>query len=133
MTDEYEPGEDAPKDEGTPKWQYNALIDWMEGWFLPLCWRYDKTHRRWCEKWWDHPWAVERLSALWQAWEVMYSDPGQMSSWWIYHFDSHWARLTGDDGPFKECSYADHIAEANEPLPHERPPEAWLMPTRGTR
>jgi hypothetical protein len=109
-----------------PPWVYSSLLEWMEGWFLPVAWRYDHRHRHWCVEWWRHRYAIERLRALWVSWETMYADPESISAWWVYHFDAHWAALTSEAGPFRDCS-KEHTDSAH-PLPHTDPPDGWQLP-----
>lgn len=108
-------------------WRYSSLLEWMERWFLPVAFRFDSRQRAWCPEWWRHRYAVERLGALWQAWETMYSDPESISPWWVYHFDAHWAALTNTEtGPFRDCGKGH--ADTAHPLPHLSPPENWPLP-----
>ena len=62
------------------------------------------NHRVWCGEWWRHAEAINRLEALWRAWEHLRLDPATgMSSWWRDHADHHMPALLAPDGPFKGC------------------------------
>ena len=81
----------------------------------------------WCPSWWKHPEAISRLYALWRAWETLrVADPDTgMSIWWRDHFDSHFAVMTGEYGPFSKCSPdRGHVDTA--PLPVEPAPAEVL-------
>jgi hypothetical protein len=76
----------------------------------------------WCPRWWDHPEAVERLEALWEAWELGRIGGGTWkSAWWVTHADRHLPRLCHPDtGPFGHCHTKhrrDTKAWRSEPIP----------------
>ncbi len=56
----------------------------------------------WYGQWQEHAEAVERLRALWEAWEAARAEGGNaMSYWWTVHFDARWAALADSaGGPF---------------------------------
>ncbi|WP_085528371.1 DUF4913 domain-containing protein [Kocuria massiliensis] len=65
----------------------------------------DGNTRFWCPQWWRHPEAVQRLEAIWRAWEHLRQDPSTgMSVWWRDHADYHLRVLMAGDGPFRACS-----------------------------
>lgn len=89
---------------GELKQVYPHLAAWVEDWLSPTMRRRVTNSMKWCERWWAHPEAAARLTALWAAWEVANAEGGSsMSTWWIYHFDSHWPQLTDPHGPFEAC------------------------------
>jgi hypothetical protein len=75
---------------------------------------------RWCPQWDQHPAAVERLTALWQAYEALHRD-GETgpSSWWTHHADVHHAALTAPDGPLARCRPGRHQAAPSLPSPRK--------------
>jgi len=77
----------------------------------------------WCPRWWEHPAAVVRLTALWVSWEVLRLRPDGMSAWFVGHYDPHMrALLDGDRGPFSRCH------KAHQPASHlsvELPGPSW--------
>ena len=81
----------------------------------------------WCPKWWAHPEAVLRLTALWRAWETLRLEPGPgMSTWWTLHFDPHMRLLTdAERGPFAHCTRG-HAEGKPGPLPLEKPGHNWM-------
>ncbi len=82
--------------------------------------RLNGSSATWCPRWWEHPEAGARLSALWLSWEHLRHDPALgMSTWWLHHADPHLRVLMDPDmGPFASCSPKDgHTAYPFEPLP----------------
>lgn len=76
----------------------------------------------WCPRWWEHPEAGARLTALWQTWEHLRHDSALgMSTWWLHHADPHLrALMDPDHGPFAACSPKDgHTDYPFGPLPTE--------------
>ncbi|MEU8548181.1 DUF4913 domain-containing protein [Streptomyces roseoverticillatus] len=81
----------------------------------------DGTSATWCPRWWDHPEAGARLSALWLAWEQLRLEPMLgMTTWWIQHADPH-LRILMDpkQGPFAACSPEGHTQTPFGPLPND--------------
>jgi hypothetical protein len=80
--------------------------EWSVGWLFPVVRRPLKAGAYWCPQWWEHPEALERLRALWEAWEAARAEGGNaMSYWWTVHFDAHWGVLTDSArGPFAACA-----------------------------
>jgi hypothetical protein len=91
--------------EGPPAAFLDAA-DWFEGWLAPVVCRPLKAGTYWCPRWREHPEALERLQALWEAWEAARAEGGSaMSYWWTVHLDAHWGVLTGSTtGPFAACA-----------------------------
>lgn len=81
----------------------------------------------WCPKWWAHPEAALRLSALWRAWESLRLEPGTgMSTWWTLHFDPHMRVLVdAERGPFAYCGRGEHQEGKPGPLPLVKPADDW--------
>jgi hypothetical protein len=99
-------------DEGTAD-VYPFLQEFVERHLAPLLAR--PSARCWCACWWAHPEAVDRLRALWRAWEVLQRDDVGLSSWWVYHLDPHLRVLFDQSGPFAACR--DGHTEKLQPLP----------------
>ncbi|MFF5934589.1 DUF4913 domain-containing protein [Streptomyces sp. NPDC012508] len=85
--------------------------------------RVNGSSATWCPRWWEHPEAGARLTALWLAWEHLRHDPALgMSTWWLHHADPHLRVLMDTDlGPFAACSpkVGGHTAYPFDPLPLE--------------
>ena len=81
-------------------------VEWFEGWLAPIVRRPLKAGTYWCGQWQEHAEAVERVRALWEAWEAARAEGGNaMSYWWTVHFDAHWAALADSaGGPFSACA-----------------------------
>ncbi|MET9605904.1 DUF4913 domain-containing protein [Streptomyces sp. NPDC006512] len=80
----------------------------------------DGTSATWCPRWWEHPEAGSRLSALWLAWEHLRHDAALgMTTWWIQHADPHLKVLMDPrQGPFAGCSPSKgHARTPFAPLP----------------
>ena len=85
--------------------------------------------RFWCSKWWEHPEAVARLSALHTGYIQAVADY-QLSQWWIHQWDAHARVLFSPTGPFEACRYRHHQffnkSESYTPrLVAELPPPTW--------
>ncbi|CAI9404221.1 MULTISPECIES: DUF4913 domain-containing protein [Aestuariimicrobium] len=93
-----------------PALVYGSADEWLREWMLPN-WRppLGELKYRWCSRWWLHPEAVNRIEALWRAWEHLRND-GLLgpSVWWRDHFGPHWAIITGTDGPLAACKNGEH-------------------------
>ncbi|WP_258059117.1 DUF4913 domain-containing protein [Arthrobacter sp. B1805] len=77
----------------------------------------------WCASWWRHKEAVNRLNALWRAWEALRLDPTTgLANWWNNYADPTMAALFSGTGPFQGCTAMEH-KPANKPLPIVRAPE----------
>jgi len=83
--------------------------------------------RCWCERWWEHPEALSRLTALWEMWEEVHVQPGGMMRWWE-KADQHMSKLLAADGPFVSCGPGNHSAtNGTRCLPCAEPPEELLV------
>lgn len=72
---------------------------------------------RWCSTWWEHPEAVSRLDALWQAFEALRQEPGTgPATWWRDYCDPTMTALTDPHGTFAQCKAGDRHQLA-QPLP----------------
>lgn len=83
----------------------------------------------WCSRWWEHPEAVTRLEAVWEAFEVMrLQPPPSLSTWLRDHFDPHMRALTLPYGPFYRCAAEDHrtVHELVPAWPAEPTPEGMF-------
>ena len=82
-------------------------VEWFEGWLAPVVRRPLRAGRlSGCGQWQEHAEVVERVSALWEAWEPARAEGGNaMSYWWTVHFDAHGCpRGLGWEGPFSACA-----------------------------
>ena len=106
---------------------YPDSATWVARWLCPNLEREIKRTFEWCPQWWDHPEAVQRLEALWRAWEVLRLDGGTgMSTWWVDHADPQLALLCNPDiGPFGHC-HTTHGRDIT-PLRTTDPPDDWPL------
>lgn len=65
---------------------------------------------RWCSRWWAHPVALDRLTALWQAFEALHAEGGTSPArWWREYADPTLASLTDPRaGAFAGCRPGRH-------------------------
>ncbi len=88
---------------------FSRAEDWVEAYFRPIFRRPLGGEFRWCARWWAHPEAVSRLTALWRTWEQYRLEPATgISDWYGGHLDHHLPILLGARGPFCQCSPAEH-------------------------
>jgi hypothetical protein len=105
-----------------------SVEDFVANFLVPVIERRLSGGRTWCPKWWKHPEAVNRLWALWRAYEHFVATGGSaMSAWWVYHVDSHLPQLMAEDGPFWQCR--DGHTDGLSPLPQVGAPEGWWAVT----
>ncbi|WP_258058622.1 DUF4913 domain-containing protein [Arthrobacter sp. B1805] len=84
---------------------------------------YGRAEFTWCAGWWRHEEAVNRLNALWRAWEALRVDPTTgLANWWNSYADPTMAVLFSSTGPFQGCTPSEH-KPANKPLPIVSAPE----------
>jgi hypothetical protein len=105
--------QDPGGEQETPEPVYPCVEDWVEDYFLRMFRRPLGGEFRWCPRWWLHPEAVSRLTAVWRAWEVCRLEPATgISDWYRDHLDHHFAILLGPRGPFFQCAPdTGHIEE----------------------
>lgn len=118
-------GEPAPPGgPGGPAPVFGNVDQWVSEYLAPT-WRrrIDGRTRWWAADWWRYPEAVQRLTALWRAWEHLRLDGTTgLSVFWRDHLDPHMQALTGPDGLFAEHGFDQHNASrAGQPLPCDPP------------
>jgi hypothetical protein len=108
VTDEYD------DDQAT---EYESVESVVTDHLAPMIRRRLTGSVTWCASWWAHPEAVDRLTALWRAWEALHAAPGVgLSTWWLNHADPHLDRLMDAQcGPFAGCR--DGHSDKLEALP----------------
>ncbi|MEU7631786.1 DUF4913 domain-containing protein [Nocardia sp. NPDC049220] len=81
----------------------------------------DSEQSTWCPQWWRHVEAVDRLWALWRAFESLrMAGPLGMSEWWSGHADLIMPSLFAWNGPFKYCGVRKGHKDMLDPLPTDR-------------
>ncbi|WP_223158699.1 DUF4913 domain-containing protein [Yimella sp. cx-51] len=117
-------GEEPPR----VRLRFASLPLFVESYVLPN-WRHPLSGGvAWCARWWEHAEAISRLSACWEAFEVMRQEPAPaLSVWWRDHLDVHMAALTRESGPFKQCDAARGSHKAQPVWANVQPP-AGLFP-----
>jgi len=118
------PAAESPKgDKDGPKPVFTDVVSFVARYIAPATGTRLGGPVAWCPRWWEHPNAVLRLTALWRAWETLRLEPAGMSVWWVGHYDVHMrALLDADRGPFYRCAKTHQAAEA---LPTVAPPADW--------
>lgn len=90
------------------------FVSWVDEHFRII--EYPGRGIAWCSQWWEHPEALARIRAMWQAYlaaevSMGQGEMGAMSSWWIHHWDRHTPILFDKNGPFRYCeSPGRHLA-----------------------
>jgi hypothetical protein len=101
--------------------RYATLDDWVAQHFARLYARPLGGQWRWCARWRDHPEAVDRLQALWNAWETIHRDPGLgLATWYTQYLDPQLAVLLGNTGTFARCVDDRHEPPAVLPVPSQQ-------------
>ncbi|WP_442546166.1 DUF4913 domain-containing protein (plasmid) [Arthrobacter sp. KN11-1C] len=142
--------------DGTAKWSMVALRAWAQavlaaeaeaaaqidpeeeaakernafaGWVRERLHRFESHDDRmgeWCPQWWDHPEAVDRFHALWLAYMAAEAE-GELSGWWVNHWDRHFAFLFSKSGVFSQCAGGNHKEFSDRRrLSNDKLPADWL-------
>lgn len=113
--------EAAPKE---PKFApfYPTCAMWVHDHFCRVYARdLQKPSNHWCDQWWDHAEAIDRLTSLWEVWELTRTKRGSQA-WWNA-VDHHLPILLSEDGPFSGCETGAHHPLA--PFPLQPTPPGW--------
>ena len=111
-----------------PRPLFSCVTAWVEDHFVPMYKRSPAGGFRWCARWWEHPEAISRLTALWFAWEAMRLQGSTgMSNWYRDHLDHQIPILLGANGPFHLCCEVEHVMP-NPVLVEPLPPGTWGYP-----
>lgn len=113
-----EPGADAPQTRFADVHAF--VVDYLaHAW--ARCLRETDTAFRWCPHWHQHPAVLDRLDALWRAYEALHAEGGTgPARWWRDHADPSLAAITSPKGPFARCGPERH--QLPPPLPTAPPP-----------
>lgn len=132
LVDDTFAGDTPTRDDSVPApaqvLEFPSLPAWVREWLMPN-WRHrlriNETH--WCALWWDHPEAITRLEAVWEAYEVMrLFDAPSLSVWIKDHLDAHMTALTAPTGPFIRCNAEQGIHEQLPLWPVKEPPARFF-------
>lgn len=97
-----------------------ALIDWVHQHVAAVIARPLRGEHKWCPQWWEHPEALFRFTALYQAWTELAGEPGAALSIWIRdHLDPCLRELLAPAGPFTDCVQSERYraVATHTPLP----------------
>lgn len=95
--------------ENNTDYVYDDVFEWVDDWLLQTVRRRIAGNLHWCNKWYKHPEAYDRIKCLWKAWEATrYGDEDEASTWWIQHFDNQWIQLTSNEGAMQFCTPDNH-------------------------
>jgi len=104
--------------------QFVDVEDFVAHYLSPIIQRKMGGGVVWCQRWWAHPEAANRLWTLWRGYEAArMQEKGSLSRWWVNQVDPHLAVLFNDRGPFSECRKGKH--KVSPGLSHEPAPEGW--------
>jgi hypothetical protein len=112
-----------PPAEPVPRPDLATVHAWVDRHIAPLVRKTTTTGEgggiRWCRDWTRHFDAVERLTALYLAYQQFSADsaPAWRSVFLRDHLDPHLATLTSPYGPFHACTPRRH-SDTTEPLGH---------------
>lgn len=123
--DEWADGIPADIPAPPPQLIYPSVAAWLADFLAPTYRRSfgNGSHGTWCPSWFRHAEAVDRLRALWLAWEFLRLDAATgMAVWWRDYCDPAMAALTDTRGPFQACSPEGH-GTPPPGLPLAVPPE----------
>lgn len=95
------PAAPAGDDPGLPPAAAPEVVRWVEQ-LTAYLESPEKSESVWCPQWQEHPEAVWRFTALREEFLIAMSE-GEMSSWWVNHFDRHAPMLFGKAGIFESC------------------------------
>lgn len=124
--DQHDPGSTGGAGVQPPGEDFEPLYPDVEAWVEAV---YTTTfprqgRARWCARWWAHPEAVLRLTALWQSWELARVQPGSgFADWLTRYLDPIHAQLISDEGPFSACTKDRHTDV--KPWPVEFTPDGY--------
>ncbi|GLY17999.1 hypothetical protein Kisp01_50130 [Kineosporia sp. NBRC 101677] len=82
---------------------YPGWTIWVDEWLTVRISR-RQQRIRWCLRYAEHPEPADRLEALWRSWEAQWPDPEMRLAWFRDGFDHHFAVITAEDGPLRDCS-----------------------------
>lgn len=118
----------APAQDDPPALHFGSVDEFVREYLIHAYKRrVDQQRILWAPNWWAYDEAIQRLEALWRAWEHLRLDPALgMSMWWRDHADHHMAILMSDTGPF--AGIQGQRTALGSPLPYEAPP-AGMFPT----
>jgi len=102
MSDDFDDPSDHDVDEETVQLEtvYPNVAEWVDQWLLPRYARSPKTHK-WDPQWFEYVEVVDRLEALWRAWEhFRLEGMTGMAVFFRDYLDPAMAVITSADGPF---------------------------------
>lgn len=95
---------------GLPGWRYRDVYEWVEQWFSIHYARRMSNGVGWCARWWEHPEALLRLTAMWRSWEHYRLEQDKGIAVWLTTIADPLAReLFQPDGPFTYCRQGTHV------------------------
>jgi Domain of unknown function (DUF4913) len=88
-----------------PAMDGTELIDWVHRTVTAITARPLRGEHAWCPRWYEHPEALFRFTALHRAWTELAPEPGAALSIWIRdHLDPCLRELLSPPGPFVDCT-----------------------------
>ncbi len=117
------------QDGDAPALVYGSAEEFLHEQLLPSYKRKQGKQTRWCKRWYLHPEAISRVTAMWRSWEKLRLEAGTgASDWWLHHADPHLrVLLDPESGPFFNCD-GEHAAP--KPFIAEYAPFGWFPDER---
>ncbi len=127
------PGPSPEESFEAPQLAYPSVADWVQQYLVVVYARPIDTSGRfsWCRRWWLHDEALDRLDALWRAWETTRLDGATgPATWWTTYADPIMTALLSPTGPFRKCDNAHHARpeQLTPPLPVDTAPTELFPP-----
>jgi hypothetical protein len=94
---------EAPIDELTQE-----LADFIQTVLIDLWETRTGDEQKWCQEWWKHPEALNRILDIYQGWNLIGDTPDDLSlnAWYRFYLDHHLPILLAESGPFRSCAFA---------------------------
>jgi hypothetical protein len=120
VTDEYDTPEPADAEAPQLETFYENVVEFVDEWLLPRYARDPRSHV-WDPQWFEYVEVVDRLEALWRAWEFLRLEGMTgMAVFFRDYMDPAMDQITSKNGPFWKLGSV-HAREIPATWPSEKP------------